>query len=672
MIWIWIVLAAIAAVLIALIQYNYLFARTKDKKRPWFAILRAITVFCILLLFIAPKFEFKSYQIIKPQLLLLVDNSRSIDHLNSKEALMEDLKSIQNDAELNSKFEVSTFSFDGSVKMLDSLSFKGNATDIAQAITYPQQVYRDRNKNIVLLTDGNQTAGNSYQYVKLDRKTHLYPIVYGDTTRYPDLKINQLNVNRYSYLKNEYPLEVFLSYTGVGDVKTIFKVKEGNNTLYQQPVNFSETQKSLVLNFNLTSSSVGLHKMVAFVDPLPAEKNTQNNSHDFAVEVIDQQSKILILTNTAHPDIAALKNAIESNQQRQVVIKNVNDAVDMDDFNLVILYGYNSAFAKANSTIKSLNKNTWLILGTKPDISYLNRSSEVFQIENYPQMDDVQPVLNDTYPHFNLESFDFEDYPPVQSPFGQITTSSPIETLMYKQIGPVITQQPLWFTYDLENSKHAVFAGSGLWRWRTESYLNQKDFRNFDELINSQIQYLSSNEKRDRLDVAFKSFYYENDRILFTVQYLNENYQFKDDGILNIEVINTETEDKINRPFLLSNYSYIADLSGLSAGSYSFKVTVQNENLVRSGIFSVLEFDIENQFVNANHEGLKSIATENNLFFPRQTENLKSVLLKDPLMQDVQREEVVYQSLIDWKILMGLILILLTLEWFLRKYNGLI
>ena len=62
------------------------------------------------------------------------------------------------------------------------------ATDIATAIEQPQELFRDRNKAIVILTDGNQTVGSNYQICKSRSKTHIYPIIYGDTTSYPDLK----------------------------------------------------------------------------------------------------------------------------------------------------------------------------------------------------------------------------------------------------------------------------------------------------------------------------------------------------------------------------------------------------------------------------------------------------------------------------------------------------
>ena len=672
MIWIWLLIAAIAAIIIALFQYDYLFSTSNKRRKPWFAALRAITVFCILVLFISPKFENKTYTTLKPQLVLMADNSQSIKNLEASKQLQESFLQLSTDANINEKFEVTNYSFDSTIEVNDTLDFEGVSTNIATAIAQPQELFRGRNKAIVLLTDGNQTVGSNYRYSEIDRKTHIYPVVHGDTTRYPDLKIGQLNVNRYSYLNNTYPIEVFVNYTGDKSVSSTIRIKKGNTTLHQERLELSPTKTSAIINVELESKSIGLQKMVVVVDPLEQEKNRSNNQRAFAVEVIDQQSKILILSNIVHPDIAALKNAIESNRQRTVEIKRSSDAYDVNDYNLVIMYGLDSAFAKAYSTINTLGKNTWLILGPKPNLGLLNRTVEAFQVENFPQSDDVQPILNESYPNFNLESFSFQDYPPVQSPFGQIQSNVPTAVLMTKKIGPVETSQPLWFTYEDAGRKQAVFAGAGLWRWRAQSFLDSKGFKNFDDLINSQVQYLASSKKRNRLDVDARTFYYENDRILITAQYLNKNYEFVNEGVLDMQLTNVGTKEQLKRPFVLSGNSYNVDLSGLPAGDYIYTVQTANDNLKRNGEFSILEFNIEQQFVNADYQSLKVIATENKVFYGNQMNQLKERLLNDTLLQDVERSEVSYQSFIDWKILMGLILILLGLEWFLRKYNGLI
>ncbi|MEP0675143.1 MAG: hypothetical protein ABJC32_06400, partial [Nonlabens ulvanivorans] len=88
------------------------------------------------------------------------------------------------------------------------------------------------------------------------------------------------------------------------------------------------------------------------------------------------------------------------------------------------------------------------------------------------------------------------------------------DVLIYKSIGDVETQQPLWFTYEENETRHAVFLAEGFWRWRAQSYLDEKDFKNWDELVGSQIQYLASNKRRNRLELDYKTFYYQNQKII--------------------------------------------------------------------------------------------------------------------------------------------------------------
>ena len=76
---IYIIIAGIAALLIALFQYIYKSKHTKLNIA--FALLRFITVFLILLLLINPKFEKNNVYKEKPRLAVAVDNSESVLHL---------------------------------------------------------------------------------------------------------------------------------------------------------------------------------------------------------------------------------------------------------------------------------------------------------------------------------------------------------------------------------------------------------------------------------------------------------------------------------------------------------------------------------------------------------------------------------------------------------------
>ena len=67
-----------------------------------------------------------------------------------------------------------------------------------------KQLYRNTNYPIVLFTDGNQTIGNDYAF-SFQENISVLPVVLGDTTTVLDLKINQINVNKYAFLKNKFP-----------------------------------------------------------------------------------------------------------------------------------------------------------------------------------------------------------------------------------------------------------------------------------------------------------------------------------------------------------------------------------------------------------------------------------------------------------------------------------
>ncbi|MEP3043712.1 MAG: hypothetical protein ABJO53_07405, partial [Nonlabens ulvanivorans] len=384
----WIILAAIVAALVALFQYGYIFSNKKNNKRkPWFALLRFLTVFTILILFLDLKFDKTTYQTIKPLLLLELDNSSSIVQLKADEELKADYNSLINHPSIKENFEVQEFLFSDVIKPLDSLKFAGVETNIFNAIEQPQKLFKDRNKAIIILTDGNQTSGNSYSYASIDAKSAVFPVIYGDTTNYPDLKITQLNVNRYSYLNNEFPVEIFTTYTGSEAITTQFKITSGNTTLHQEQIRFSKDNPSQIVNLNLTSKKVGTQSLRASLTPLTLEKNISNNNRNFAVEVIDQQTKVLILSNVIHPDIAALKKAIASNQQRDVSIQNTDDNPDLNDYNMVIFYSPDNAFAKAYNQAKQLNKNTWTITGPSTDYEFLNSQMTAYSIEVDEEVD---------------------------------------------------------------------------------------------------------------------------------------------------------------------------------------------------------------------------------------------------------------------------------------------
>ncbi|MEM5564800.1 VWA domain-containing protein [Psychroserpens sp. AS72] len=669
-----IILAGIVALLLALFQYAY---KSKLKgKRAWIlTALRFVTYFSIFVLLINPKFDSVTYYNEKPNLVVAVDNSESINYLNQSQNTSEFIKSLKANETLNENFNLEFYRFGKELTQTDSLSFDEKQSNLALVFERLSEVYNNSIAPTLIISDGNQTYGNDYAYMTKRYKQSIFPVILGDTTTYTDLKIQQLNVNRYAYLKNKFPVEVIATYNGNTTVNTQLKVSAGNSTVFSKPLTFSKTQTSQIVNFTLPASRVGVTSYKAQVVPLDNEKNTINNVKNFAVEVIDQKTNVAIVSDILHPDLGTLKKSIESNEQRNADILSTLEFLNKsNDYQLVIVYQPTNNFRALFREIDRLKLNKIVIAGTKTNWSLLNQLQSNYKQELTNQTEEFQPSLNQNYGTFIVDDLNFGEFPPLKGEFGTTSFTVPFETILYKTINGTQIEEPLFATFEINEKREALILGEGLWRWRAQAYLNENSFNTFDNFIGKLVQYLSTNKRRTRLNVNYESFYNGNDNVRITSQFFNKNYEFEDNVNLNITLKNKDTDAVTTFPFVLKNSSYEVDLSGLEAGDYAFTVKVNNENISKSGELKILDYNVEQQFLNANVTKLQSLATnsEGTSYFIDNTDALAKDLINDTRFATIQKSTKKVVPLIDWKYLLGLIALSLAAEWFIRKYNGLI
>lgn len=671
---IYIVIAALTALLLALFQYAYK-SKLNTQLKTTLTVLRTISVLGILLLLINPKFESKTFYDEKPTLVVAVDNSESVSYLEQDQNATEIYQLLNGNSEIKKRFNVDTYSFGKALKPIDSLNFSEQQSNISNSLKQIGEVYANQVAPIVLLTDGNQTYGSDYSFVSNTVKQPIYPVILGDSTIYTDVSIKQLNVNRYVFLKNKFPVEVIANYNGNETVNTELKIWSGNSLVFRKAIQFNAEKTSEIVSTTLLANSVGVKTYKVELTPLNQEKNTVNNSKNFGVEVIDQKTNIALVSDILHPDLGALKKSVESNEQRSVSILKPNEYIEnINDFQLVILYQPNNNFNKVLSGISDENLNSFVITGNTTNFSLLNNSQSAFKQTVTNQSEDFQPKLNRNYSTFIVDNLSFEDYPPLQSEFGTIEFSVPNDVILSKSVNGIDTNQPMLSTFEIGSTKHALLSGEGLWRWRAQSFLESESFNDFDNFIGKLVQYLSSNKKRTRLNIDYKSFYNGNDDVIITAQYFNKNYEFDNSAALTIVLKNKEDNSVREVPLLLSNGSYSVDLSGISSGSYDFTIKHNTESIAASGSFEVLEYNVEQQFLNADVEKLQSLAknSDGNAVFNTEIEGLISELLTDSRYATIQKSTKNIVPLIDWKYLLGIIALSLFAEWFIRKYNGLI
>ncbi|MGB1231510.1 MAG: VWA domain-containing protein [Winogradskyella sp.] len=670
----YITIAAITALLLALFQYVYKF-KVKSKLSYILAALRAISIFCILLLLINPKFEALTYFEEKPTLVVAVDNSESISYLNQKERANQTLQNLKHNSELSKHFAIETYSFGESVRNLERLSFNESQSNISKAIQQFSDVYANRTAPIVLITDGNQTYGEDYSYASKGIEQPIYSVILGDSIRYLDLSIKQLNVNRYVYLKNKFPVEVIANYNGSATVNTELKIWSGNTVVYRKSIQFNSNKTSEVISTTLSANSVGVKTYSVELVALNNEKNSVNNSKNFAVEVIDEKTNIALVSDMLHPDLGAIKKAIESNEQRTVSILKPKEFLSkINDFQLVILYQPNTNFKEILKDIKKLNLNTFTITGTATNWNLLNASQNYYKQTITNQSERFLASFNTNYNTFICDQINFSNLPPLKSQFGAFNFSTPNSVMLYKTVNGINTAEVLLATFEVNLSKHAVLNGEGIWRWRAQSYIETGNFIAFDIFINKLVQYLSSNKKRKRITIDYKSFYNGNDDIVLTAHYFNKNFEFDNSATLTAVLKNKTDNSTKEVPLLLNNGNYKVDLSGIASGFYDFTIKDQTNTVSISGRFQVLDYNVEHQFLNADLDKLKAVSKSTNgkAYFSTQIDELVEELINNKRYVTLQKSNKNIVSLIDLKYLLSIIAFSLFAEWFIRKYNGLI
>ncbi|MBF4473383.1 hypothetical protein [Flavobacterium sp. HJJ] len=653
-------------------QYIYK-VKSKSKVGLFLAFLRFLSVFLVLLLLINPIITTSKLEIIKTPLPIVADNSSSVSFLKANENAVEIFKKITSNKAIQEKFEVQTYLFDTDFRQSDSLNFKGNQTNIDLVSKNLKSIYKNAFYPTVIITDGNQTSGNDYVY-SFGENNKVYPVVLGDTTKVLDLKINQLNVNRYAFLKNKFPAEVFLQYSGTKNVTANFSISQGNEVLHKQNISFSPSKKTAIVNVLLPAEKVGLQIYKAKIDSKESEKNTFNNSKNFAVEVMDQKTSVAIVSVINHPDIGALKRAIESNSQHKVTVVKPNEIKSLQDYNVLILYQPTTAFKSVFDANEKARLNTFIITGTVTDFSFLNQRQSNFVFKMSGQSEDYLAGFDSKFNLFAVDNFGFESFPPLQNSYGSISTNGNVDVLLSAKIRNIDTKAPLLSFTENQGRRSAYLFGENSWKWRLQSHVDNQSFDKYDVFVNKIMQYLASTNAKKSLVVNHENFYNTGEFIEITAQYFNKNYDFDDKASLTIAVTNVKTKQTKNFDFLKGNNTFKVNLDGLAAGSYNFSVQELNSKASYSGHFEILDFDIEKQFVNPDVQKLKQLATQTKgtAFYPNQIDTLIKTLLENEEYKAIQKDVVTKSPLIDWKWMLILIAVFLSAEWFVRKYNGML
>lgn len=668
----WIALCAVVA--FGGVWYLYFF-RTKNYPYKYLlASLRFLGLMGLLLLLLPLNIEKATTYTEKQGLILLLDNSRSAGREPAREQILRGRELFTTDPELRDRFELKTYIFGKTLRNSDSLDFSENGTDIASALESLSRGYLDKNANIVLITDGIENQGRS---LGAGAKSYapVYPVIIGDTARYQDIRIDQVNLNRYAFLDNQFPVEVLVSYSGPVPENLSLTLLDNGKQVFRQDLEMEAGRSSERVNVLLKADEVGLHQITALVPTLEKERNTKNNRQVAGIEVIDETTQITLVSSHPHPDLGMLKRSIEANEQRQArVVRPSGAAALAQDTDLWIFFQPDASFRSAYNLLQNSQTPLLTITGELTDWGFLNEVQGSFTLEEAGPEEEVLPELNPSFGYFDVSQWEVSDYPPLEGELGAYQIFPPNEWVLGQRVKGVSLNEPLFALIRGEARREAVIFGSGLWKWRMNTYALNGSFRNFDNILGKLWLFLTAGQNTERLSLEYQTLYNGQQPTVIRARFFDQALRFDPQARLNLQLYDSTGVEQASYPIPLGRDYYEADISNLDPGFYSFEVVAEGTEFRKSGQFRLLAFELENQQLRSNLQGLSRLAEDSGgaLYFPSDMARLKDSLLGNDRFRPVRRTRRNIVSLIDYRWLLFLIVSALGTEWFIRKYNGLL
>lgn len=709
--------------LAGLIAIIFMYRRTTPPAQTWrrviLAVVRMGAVVCIVALLFRPLLTLSIEQRKKPVIALLVDTSSSMNitdkTTNRRESVLDLLGSAGFD-DISKDFEIKYYAFNRTVEEfnqenIDSLSFDGEGTDIASAVSLAMEQAQDYSlRNIILVSDGIYNLGENPVKTAEDLGVPVMSIGIGDPTPQRDALVSNIQSNEIAYTGSTIPVTVSIKSSGYSNTPAAVVLTADGITLDSQIIQLPENNRERSATFNFTLADAKVYKLQVEISPQENEVTTTNNRREFFVKVLESKINILIAAGRPNQDYAFLKRSLENNENFSVtgIVQNpggyyygvINEIMNrMEEFNLFILVDFPGSADQDN-----LTQSIWReIIANKKPVMYIRgkllspelfrRFTDIMSIKSFVNLGREEEV------YLRLTRSAFEH------PVFRISDDPNENNALWRKLPPVFTADavpvpadtagimgiigapntwdtirtdfagntPLIFLSRIDERKSLFFNVYNLWRWRFMALRDVDITGLYDTLMKNCVRWLVNKEDSKLVRIAANKEFYENgERVVINAQVYTENY----DPVGDAEVQVTIQKSGITLNRVLQSFDdgrYTTTLEILEPGKYTLNgEALQGNRLLGkdTGEFAIGEYSIEMLKTTMDSTLLAHIASVSGgrYFNMHEAEALPTELDPSPEIINKKIDIEIWNK--TW-LLCGIIF-LLCLEWFIRKRLGML
>jgi len=653
--------------------------------RPLFLLLcglRFTALFLAGALLTGPQLRFRQNEIRKPLLIVLSDRSASISAAGDTAEIIRFLKdrlpAISDNSFGENTLRIVPF---GCGK--GSESFSAPCTDLETALQETEERFSGQAiAAVVVLSDGIVNRGMHPLYAPWPFRAPLYTLGWGDTIPGRDLLLRNASAPRMAFMGNSISIEADISGVGFEGRSVPVTLSENGKPIAVSTLSLSGNPPYARVRFNVETNEPGMRHFSIQVPVQDKERHAANNRTEVYVDVVDERQKVALVFQSPHPDIAAIREAFASAPAYTLEVMDAEQFLrsDRGAYDLIIWHQLPSVDRRIREVMSQqagAGSNMLFIIGaqTRTDDA-LRGLDPAFGLQAAPgRTTEALAAWNPGFTAFEAApgwADALAQWPPLTVPFGNYTAGAGLEVLAWQRIGSVNTQNPLIAFSSRGQQKTGWICGEGIWRWRMRQYLRDKNHDLFDAFFLRLVQYSAIRLNRKLFTATpTRRLYASGEPVVLEAILLDKTRNPRQGR--QIELTTRDAEGRTQRWNMSpGKMAYRLDAGVLPPGDYTYEAVVKESGEKDNGSFSVSADAPEQAELKADWTLLRQWASRHGgLFAPwAERETLFRQLKERNKTGDIIQSDITVRSLLDLPWYLGIIVLLLCAEWFLRRRAG--
>lgn len=599
------------------------------------------------------------------------------------------------------------FAFDASLRELtgspvDSLVFDGSRSDVAAALQAVTEELEGENlQGIALVSDGQHNSGRSPVRVADRSPVPVHTVTVGDTTRQRDLQVRRVAANDLAYVDTDVPVQATLRADDVEGTSTTVSLLHAGAVLDTVTLSLPSGTSEQTVDLSYRPDTPGLKQLTVQASPVPGEATTRNNERSVSQRVLASERRILLLGAAPSPSFAALRRVLERDDNADVTARIPQQdgsfyegpfPDSLSRYDVIVNAGFPSSSVPDDLVRRIADE---LAEGT-PALFVLDRQTDVSAWQE--RFSDVLPAHPSTdrlrfaeasfspaetersHPIFQIDDVEaslYEQLPPLAVPTSAWTPTPDATVLAEARPAERSESDPLLVVRRRTGHRTALLLGTDTWRWATLSPDLEAADPLWPGLVSNLLRWVATQDDDRPVRVRPAASPFEGDEpVEFIGQVYDESQNPVSDASVSVTLTDSAGTESPHSMDPVGNGRYELDVAALPEGTYQYEATARRDGDTLGsdqGQFSVEALRLEYQTPRADPVLMRQIASRSGgrAYATDDGSALSADLNASTDFTSTTVTESTETELWHTSIFLVVILLLLAVEWTLRKRFGL-